>query len=294
MEPKSRASTIVTHTNRYETCLEIWSGRRLVSIQRPDVVKLHHSIGKERGQAMANRAIQLLRAVINFAIRDLGQLLVNPASAIEMYREHPRERFLKADEMPRFFQAVASLTDPSAKDFILLCLFTGARRGNVQSMRWDAIDFDAATWTILGSSFKTHKTQSVVLAGPALEILQRRLTDRVSDQWVFPSHSKTGHLVESKTAWIKVCKIAGLPNLTLHNLRRTLGSWQAASGSSLQVIGASLGHQRMETTAIYSRLQMDPVRASVEKATAAIALAGNNSNRTSRAALASKKMRPAS
>jgi integrase len=64
-----------------------------------------------------------------------------------------------------------------------------------------------------------------------------------------------------------------LANLRIHDLRRSLGSWQALTGASLQIIGKSLGHTRPETTQIYSRLTLDPVRESVEKATEAIRVA---------------------
>lgn len=59
-------------------------------------------------------------------------------------------------------------------------------------------------------------------------------------------------------------------DLRIHDLRRTLGSWQAIEGGSLQIIGKSLGHKSQAATAIYARLQMDPVRESLERATAAM------------------------
>jgi integrase len=62
--------------------------------------------------------------------------------------------------------------------------------------------------------------------------------------------------------------------LRIHDLRRTLGSWQAALGTSLPIIGKSLGHQSLEATQIYSRLELDPVRQSVERAGAALLAAG--------------------
>lgn len=61
-----------------------------------------------------------------------------------------------------------------------------------------------------------------------------------------------------------------LPDLRIHDLRRTLGSWQAKSGSSLAIIGKSLNHRSTQTTAIYARLDLDPVRESVERATSAM------------------------
>jgi len=63
---------------------------------------------------------------------------------------------------------------------------------------------------------------------------------------------------------------ARMRDLRIHDLRRTLGSWQAASGSSLPIIGRSLGHRQTQTTAIYARLSLDPVRESVERAATAM------------------------
>ena len=56
--------------------------------------------------------------------------------------------------------------------------------------------------------------------------------------------------------------------------RRSLGSWQAIGGASLAVIGKSLGHKSADSTLIYARLSMDPVRQSVTSATSAILEAG--------------------
>jgi len=58
----------------------------------------------------------------------------------------------------------------------------------------------------------------------------------------------------------------GLMSIRLHDLRRTLGSYQAISGSSLQIIGQSLGHKSLQSTQVYSRLTIEPVRKSVELA----------------------------
>jgi integrase len=69
-------------------------------------------------------------------------------------------------------------------------------------------------------------------------------------------------------------EIARMRNLRIHDLRRTLGSWQAKTGASLVIIGKSLNHKSQQTTAIYARLDFDSVRASIEKATSAMWAAG--------------------
>ena len=63
---------------------------------------------------------------------------------------------------------------------------------------------------------------------------------------------------------ISNCRIE---NFTFHDLRRTLGSWQVMTGASLPIVGKSLNHKSPQATAIYARLQLEPVRESVNKAT---------------------------
>lgn len=69
------------------------------------------------------------------------------------------------------------------------------------------------------------------------------------------------------------CRLA---DLRIHDLRRTLGSWQAKTGASLVLIGKSLGHQSVQTTSIYARLDVDPVRTAVSNATSAMLEAALN------------------
>jgi integrase len=65
--------------------------------------------------------------------------------------------------------------------------------------------------------------------------------------------------------WGRVRKRAGIEDVRLHDLRRTVGSWMAESGVSLLVIGKTLDHSNPVTTQIYARLSQDPVREALEK-----------------------------
>lgn len=67
---------------------------------------------------------------------------------------------------------------------------------------------------------------------------------------------------------------ARLDDLLMHDLRRSMGSWQAINGASLSIIGRSLGHKSPQATAIYARLHLDPVRDSMERAAEAMLKAG--------------------
>ncbi|MBF0310686.1 MAG: tyrosine-type recombinase/integrase [Magnetococcales bacterium] len=50
----------------------------------------------------------------------------------------------------------------------------------------------------------------------------------------------------------------GISNARIHDLRRTMGSWQAITGASMRVIGQSLGHKSQQATEVYARLSVDP------------------------------------
>ena len=84
---------------------------------------------------------------------------------------------------------------------------------------------------------------------------------------MFEGSGASGHLADPKKAWMRILKEAGIENLRIHDLRRTLGSYQAATGANGYIIGKSLGHRSQQSTAIYARLNLDPVRESVNKAT---------------------------
>lgn len=152
------------------------------------------------------------------------------------------------------------------RDYCLISLLTGVRRSNVQEMQWHQINFDRAEWRI--PTTKGGDPQTVTLSDEALEILRNR--QGCHDIWVFPGKGATGHLVEPKRAWKKMLQMAGIDNLRLHDLRRTLGSWQTKAGASLPIVGKSLNHKSPSSTLIYARLDLDPVRESVDRATSAI------------------------
>lgn len=116
---------------------------------------------------------------------------------------------------------------------------------------------------------KNGMPQTITLTPEAVEILRARMVGK--SPHVFPSSkAKSGHIADPRKAWERVLRASGLTDLRLHDLRRTLGSWQARTGASLLLIGKSLNHKDQASTAIYARLDLDPVRQSVDRATSAM------------------------
>ncbi|MGA7949736.1 MAG: tyrosine-type recombinase/integrase [Thiobacillaceae bacterium] len=254
------------YQNTFKVHLSKWQSRKLSGVTEEDVVALHKRVGRDHPHT-ANRCLALVSSLYNYA---KGRKLftgTNPAAGIQKFPEDSRERFLQADELPRFFEAVAAEENQTIRDYVLISLLTGARRSNVLAMRWQDVNLERAEWRIPVT--KGGTSQTVTLSPEAVEILlARKPEDDV--EFVFASIGKTGHLTEPKTGWKRILERAGIEDLRLHDLRRTLGSWQAKSGASLAIIGKSLNHKSTSTTAIYARLDLDPVRASVNTATMAM------------------------
>src|SRR4029077_14721732 len=114
------------------------------------------------------------------------------------------------------------------RDVLALYLATGARRGNVNGMRWADISFELLTWRIPMS--KSGEGYDVALTPAAIEVLERRHETKGESEFVFPARSKSGHIVDIKKKWQKFRKRAGIPDVRLHDLRRTKGSYAALSG----------------------------------------------------------------
>lgn len=242
--------------------LEGWKHRPLARIERRDVQELHHQAGNRNGPICANRLIMLLKSMYAKA-ENLGYEGRNPCKGIELFPERERDRFLNAEELRAFFAALDK-EDTLWQDFFKLCLLTGARKGSVLTMRWQDIDFDNSLWHLPDT--KSGKPVVVTLVPAALEILRRR-QQKAENGFVFPGRRQAKPLHGTFRAWRRIIERAGLKDAFVDDLRRTLGSWQAISGSSLLVIGKSLGHTSLSATGIYARLSHDAVRESVQTAT---------------------------
>ena len=239
--------------------------RKMMSITRQDVERLHFDLKDRISLYTANRVVGLLKHMYNKAIEwGYPAHHGNPAVGIKMFREKSRERFLQPDEITRFFAALAEEPNEAFKNYVLLSLFIGQRRQNMLSMRWSNVDLNLGF--VLFPDSKNGDPQRIPLISQALEILQDMRT-RATDDWVFSSRagSKSGHIEDFHRPWYALLKRANIEDLRFHDLRRTFGSYQAITGASLHIVGKALGDKTSAATQVYARLTMDPVRDSIQR-----------------------------
>jgi integrase len=91
---------------------------------------------------------------------------------------------------------------------------------------------------------KSGDSYDIALTPEAVEILRERRAERKDTPWVFPSRGVTGHIVDLKGAYKKLLDRAKITNLTQHDLRRTLGSYQGTRGEPSSHRQISRPHER--------------------------------------------------
>lgn len=234
----------------------------LRAVRRADVARLHNDIGQET-PVEANRVLALVSVVLNKA-EEWGFLPEghpNPASGVQSFREKSRDRYLKPREVKRLAAELEKVESPYVRAVVWLYLLTGARKSELLSLRWEDVDLEARE--IRFPETKAGGAHTVPLSDPAVEILQN-LPREKGNPHVFPGRRKGSHLTSIRNDWRDVRKAAGLQDITLHDLRRTVGSWMASAGVSLHVVGDVLGHADPSTTKVYARLAEDAPRRALE------------------------------
>jgi integrase len=238
-----------------------WLKRRLSAITTGEISEWHDRMGRERGHVRANRGLTLLRTMFNKAREWRIFHDSNPCDGIKLFKERSRTRFLNADELRRLNTALLEEPNIFWKAFFQLSYLTGARKSELLGSRWQHVDFEAMTLTLPDT--KSGEDTLLPLSQAEAEILHS-LPSRGNSPWLFPGIGKAGHLREAKSAWKRLIARAKLEGVRIHDLRRTTGTWMAMAGHGLPLIGKALGHTSTDSTEVYARLQLAPVRAAKE------------------------------
>ena len=232
---------------------------RASSITRRDVSELHASL--KATPYRANRVLVLLHKMFSFAASDTKNewcVSQNPASGILRFHEQKRERWLSENELQRLAEALEEYPRRSTADAkvsekqrkflrmeaqramnaIRLSMVTGCRKSEALTSKWTDFDLARRIWTKPSHHTKQKRTEYVPLSEQALSLVERLPRD---GEYLFPG--RTGpHLTDLKGPWAKVCKMARLPAVRIHDLRHSFASHLVSRGVSLPIGGELLGH----------------------------------------------------
>ncbi|GAB5509533.1 MAG: site-specific integrase [Hyphomicrobiales bacterium] len=285
-----KTSTIATDRGRVERHIKPLLGRKKVrDVTRGDVKRFLQDIANGKtsvdqktglrgraivrgGKGAATRTVGLLGGIYSYAF-DCGLVEDNPVRGVKRFADKKGQRYLSQQELVALGQALADGEarglNPQAIAILKLLIFTGARKGEIETLRWDAVDFEGGYFRLDDS--KTGQKVIPLNAG-ALEILSK-IERLEGSPYVFPAHRSDGHYQGTSKVWRIIRNTAALDDVRMHDLRHSFASIAVSGGASLPIIGALLGHTDSATTQRYAHLHDDPLKAVSEAVGGKIAAA---------------------
>lgn len=276
-----KPSTIATDKGRIERHIKPLLGKKKVpDVTRADIKRFLNDVAKGKtatdvktglrgrsivrgGKGTASRTVGLLGGIFSYAF-DSGLIEINPVRGVKRFTDKKGERYLTQSEFltlgHELQQALKQGTNPQAIAIIKLLILTGARKGEIESLQWSAVDLEAGYIRLADS--KTGQ-KSMPLSGGALELLAQ-ITKLEGSIYVFPALRNDGYYVGTSKVWQIIRKNAGLEDVRIHDLRHSFASVAVSGGASLPIIGALLGHKDSATTQRYAHLHEDPLKAANE------------------------------
>lgn len=252
----------------------------LATLDRGTVRAALKEIG-ETAPTTANRALALLRHMLNFAVGE-EYLLASPLAQMgSLFDEKSRERILSDAELKAAWASLDAA--PASKDVIVserltialkLVLLTATRPGDVAGLDATEIDRVARSWTIPSWRSKSGRPHVVPLSPQAWKLLGEAFGNKSADKWSGPAfrHRRKKELpidrhslTRAMARVVAVTKLEGqkkpISRATPHDLRRTAATYLASEriGVAPHVVSAVLGHatEGPAVTGVYNRHRYD-------------------------------------
>ena len=228
--------------------------RHVADIAFKHVEQLH--IGLQGTPREANNVVTVFKVFLGWC-RRMGYRpagLPSVTEGLEYFTEEVRERMISPDELQRMLAALNALfTDGLvSRHFyyvVWLMVLTGARRGQVEQLRWDQVDFVEGIMSLKPKDTRRKRSRRAPkkdvrrLTGVTLRIMQHLHETRDEEcPWVFPAETQSGHLENTKRPWSALLKAASLSNLHRHDLRHHYATEALEAGIQPKVASDLTGH----------------------------------------------------
>jgi len=269
--------TVRNYVLRIEKNLSEWLDLPLNEITR-SMILIRFKELSENAASLANSTMRTLRCVINFAMgfyEDAdGQPLIplNPVSKLSQLRvwnpEHCRRRTIQSG-IKQWFRAVLSLNSATSRDLFLLYLFTGMRKNEALSLRWNQVNLRSGTIELWQT--KNGDDRLIPLSDYTWRMMMlRHHFSRPGEKYVFQMRNGN-HFKEPQCAVYEIIKRSGVP-FSIHDLRRTFATVGDDVELKAEVVKALLGH-RGDVTEDYTVRSIERLRRATQKITNAILIA---------------------
>src|SRR5271163_101270 len=276
-----RPNSVRAYRYMVPRCLGDWIDLPVVAITREMIEQRHIELRRPTrqgtsGEAQANTVMHMIGTLLNFAAANYeldGQpiILTNPIKRLShnrrWYQERRRQTIVPDCKLPAWYDAVMLLRQQTVRDYLLLLLFTGLRRNEAATLRWEDLDFESKVLIVRSEVAKNGKEHRLPLSDFLEDLLRRRYFERTSAEYVFPGRGNKRHLVDSDHVIRGVAERADCPFM-LHDLRRTFLTVAERLALSYVVLKKLANHSgKNDTTFGYVVVDVERLREPMQKIT---------------------------
>jgi site-specific recombinase XerD len=223
---------------------------------------------EKRQPATVNRRLAALRRFFQWA-KAVGLAKELPTDNVKGVASSPRApHWLEKRDVDRLIRTVERHGNSRDLAIVLTLRHTGIRVSELSSLMLGDVEASERKGSLTVRSGKGGKFRVLPLNVDARRAIASYLEVRptVSSDSLFIGQRGQG--VSSRAVELLVTKygrLAGLEDVTPHTLRHSFGKHALDAGADLVSVAALLGHQRLETTAIYTTPSQRDLERVVEK-----------------------------
>jgi integrase len=211
--------------------------------------------------ASVNRNISLLRAALYWGM-SRGDVASNPVAELNRRMLHEPEAPTRVLEEGAEESKLMSELPASLRLMAIFALQTGARRGDLLNLTWEAVRTESVEFC----ETKDGEKRSVEPNSVAKSILKALGPDNKPKSFVFASDTPRKTLVSCiRREWKAAIKKSGIPRLRFHDLRHTALSRLVEKGEDIETVREIAGHASLKTTQRYLHSNDRRKKLAVEK-----------------------------
>ncbi len=219
-----------------------WLDKPVNAITREMVAKRHKTLpGNSTSKDNKMRVLRLLmRSALALKIITENPCDVLKKSELDLWSKPTRKnRIIPADSLKEWYEAVLELTNPKAKTYLLLLLYTGLRANEALHLEWKNVDFKNDTVTVMETKNHSNFTTYIpTQLKPYLRSLQE-LTG--GNNFVFPGDNAESAMAIPRWPLDQITLKTGI-EFSSHDLRRTFATIAEASLLPETIIKRLLNH----------------------------------------------------
>ena len=204
-----------------------------------------------------NKDLHYLSGIISWMVKN-DYAVALPFKFEQMPYSKPIPRPPTSSDVEAFLSQVK---EPDKLAMCVLMFEAGLRFNEVVNLKWENVDLGQGVVSVLG---KGAKWRAALLPGRVIEIIAPFKKD---SGLVFPS-TKTGKAYTSfKTLFKAASRRAGIREIHPHGLRHAAATDLLSSTGDLRLVQRMLGHADINTTTIYTHIDLERLKEGNEKRT---------------------------